>query len=189
MSDIKYLSPGISYYKKESETTLIILPRLTTKQEALLTAWLFCWTICGVFFIWQLFGNYSKEQKLYFVILISFWAYYEYRIGYTWLWKKYGMELFKFDNEAMYYKRSLKKYGKVYKYYYENINNFKADEIKPQTFSSVLENSFWVIGGEKLSFNYLSDRIRVGIQLKSDEIALTERFIKNEIKERKKLSV
>ncbi len=96
------------------------------------------------------------------------------------------MELFKFDNEAIHYKRSLKKYGKVYKFYYENINTLKLAKAKSTSFGAVLENSFWVIGGEKISFQHLSKEIRVGIQLNEEEVILTEKFIKNEINERKK---
>lgn len=185
MSKIEYISTRISYRKHDDVTTLIISPRLQGIQEALLTAWLFCWTACGIIFIWQMFGEYAREQKLYLFIFISFWGYYEYRVGYTWLWKKYGMELIKFDTEAMHYKRSLKKYGKVYKFYYENINSIKPAEIKPNSFGTVLENSFWVIGGEKISFQYLNNEVKIGIQLNEQELTDTIKFIKNEIKQRK----
>ncbi len=74
--DIKFISERVSYHKNEDELTLIITGKIDRAKETLLLTWLLAWSFCGIFIISQLFMEYTREEKLYFIVFISFWAFF-----------------------------------------------------------------------------------------------------------------
>ncbi len=181
MSTVRELSPRITYRRQPGCTTVVISPRLDDTRQWLLTTWIMAWTFCGIAMATQLFADHPRETKLALVVFLTFWAYYEYRIGYVWLWRRRGVELLKLEDGRLTYKRSLRTYGKAYDFYYDNIHNWKKTERK--TVTSVLENSFWVIGGERLSFDYQNRALRFGVQLTDQEADKLEKFLRREIED------
>lgn len=177
MSDVKNISERISYKKHPDFITLVISPRLEEKKQLLLSFWFFAWTFCGLVFISQLFFAKTQEFIISLIVMISFWAYYEYRIGYVWMWRRKGVELIKLEDGKMTYKRSLRSMGKAYDFYVDNIRNFGFVEIKPTSFGAVMSNSFWVIGGERLRFEYQNKEVKIGIQLSDEEADKLRRFL------------
>lgn len=168
MGAVRKISERISYKKHEGYTTVVISPRLEEKKQFLLTFWIFAWTFCGLVFISQLFVGHSEKMMFGLMVLIAFWLYYEYRIGYVWMWRRKGMELIKIEEGKLIYKRSLKTYGKAFEFYIDNIRNLGVEEKKP-AFSNVLADSFWVIGGERLRFDYQNKEVKIGVQLSDEE--------------------
>ncbi|HRE75915.1 MAG: hypothetical protein ACK40M_09905 [Flavobacteriales bacterium] len=176
MASIKQISERISYKQHEGFSTVVISPRLDDRKQLLLTFWVFAWTFSGLLFIAQLFLDYPVEMKRMIVAFLVFWLYYEYRIGYVWLWRRKGVELLKIEEGRLIYKRSVRTYGKAYEYYIDNIKEFGLAEIKPG-FSNVLADSFWVIGGERLRFLYQDREVRFGVQLSEEEAEKLRKFL------------
>lgn len=177
MGAIKSISERVSYKKHEGFITVAISPRLDDKKQFLLTFWIFAWTFCGLVFISQLFAGHTEDVFLGMVIMTVFWAYYEYRIGYVWMWRRKGLELIKIEEGKMTYKRSLKSYGKAFEFYIDNISNFGVVPQKAGSIGDVLGNSFWVIGGERLRFDYQGKEIRFGVQLSDEETEKLRKFL------------
>lgn len=178
MSTVKKLSERVSYKDHGSFITIVISPKLDRKRETLLTTWVLAWTVCGIIILSQLFMDYTKEEKLFMVAFLSFWVYYEYRIGYVWLWRKRGVELLKIEDGKLNYKRSIREYGKAHSFFIDNIKEFgKMD--KEESFFKELERSFWVIGGERLGFEYQKKIVKFGVQLNDEETNKLEKFLKS----------
>jgi hypothetical protein len=185
MSAVKQISERVSYKKHGDYVTFVISPRLDEKKQMLLTFWVFSWTFCGLYMIYELiFGNHIRENQLILFVFICFWSYYEYRIGYTWLWKRKGAELIKIDDGKLTYKRSLRIYGKAYTFYLENIKDLGPADKKP--LSSMMANSFWVMGDESLQFDYNNRVVRFGIQLSDDESEKLRKVLAQSIQEEMK---
>lgn len=169
MADIKEISGRLSYKKHpDGAFTMVISPKIQGWEMYLLTFWVFSWTFAGLFVFTQLFAGYDKDTTLFMICFMVFWLYFEYRIGYVWMWRRKGFELIKIEDGKLSYKRSVKKYGKVYDFYLDNIEKF-GKEVMKISYANVLSNSFWVIGGERLRFDYQGKEIKIGVQLDEKE--------------------
>lgn len=185
MGQIKNISERVSYKEHQNYITVVISPRISDSKQMLLTFWIFAWTFCGLAIIAQLFFEYPREFKLTIAVLAVFWLYYEYRIGYVWLWRRKGFELIKIEDGKLTYKRAIKAYGKSYEFYLDNISALKKVEVK-NSLGAEMGNSFWVIGGERLQFEYNKRTVKLGIQLEDEETIKLEKFLKATISGEKK---
>jgi hypothetical protein len=183
---MKVISDRLSVKNHGDYDTIVISTKIDKRLEALMAAWLFCWTLCGAYFIYEFIaGGYERQMKMYIFIMISFWLYFEYRIGKAYLMRRMGMEFLMVKEGKLYIKRAVKNWGKSKDYFLENISNLIVVERKEKAISTVMENSFWVIGGEMLEFEYLGKTIRFGIQLSKEEAEKLKDFILKKIKETK----
>ena len=193
---MKWLSERISYHKHEKYTTVIISSKVESWKESLIFGWLMLWTIIGAAIIYFLVtDNYTsgmlknttkKDLQLYLGVFLVLWAYFEYRVARVYIWRKKGMEYFKFEKERLIIKRAFGKYGKANEYLYDNISELKLIERKEKSFSKVMGSSFWDIGNEAVSFQYFDKQIIFGIQLEEKEAKAFGTFLKEEIKLRKR---
>ncbi len=155
--------------REEGDTLWVnIFPRVPRWQEALLVGWLLAWTGCGVYFMTQLFGDHSRDLKLAIVVLLSFWVYYEYRITYILLWRKFGVERIRVDTEALLIKDEIKSYGKVRRHFLENVRDIALVEEKEKSWGFRMNDMFWDKEEGKLSFRYSGQEIRFGRQLETE---------------------
>lgn len=188
---MKWLSERISYHKHEKYTTVIISSKVESWKESLIFGWLMLWTLIGATIIYFLVtDNYTsgmlanttkKDLQLYLGVFLVLWAYFEYRVGRVYLWRKKGMEYFKFDKERLIIKRAFGKYGKAQEYLYDNISHLKLVERKDKSFAKVMGSSFWDIGNEAISFKYFDKEIIFGIQLEEKEAKSLRDFFSKEI--------
>jgi len=167
---------------KNKVATIIISPKKEPLKGALLFAWLMMWSFCGVYVMIQLFESYSKEEKLYLIIFLLFWVYFEYKAIKAYLWRKLGREMLMIDNHALSIKKAYKNYGKSTQYYLENINGLKLKKVSDRSFSDQIEGSYWSVRGERIAFNYLRKEIKFGIQLSETEARKLYGLISKRIK-------
>lgn len=180
---MKVVSERLSFKDHGDYYTAVISTKIDKKAEALMAAWLFAWTICGAYFIYEyITGDYAREMKVYLIIMIFFWLYFEIKIGKAYLMRRMGMEFLMFKDGKLHIKRAIKDYGKVREYFLDNITNLRKVERKEKAFSTVMENSVWVIGGEMLEFDYLGKTIRLGMRLSPEETNRLYDFIHKQIK-------
>lgn len=193
---MKWLSERISYHKHENYTTLIISSKVESWKESLIFGWLMLWTLIGGIIIYFLAtDNYTssmlentnkKDLQLYLGVFLVLWAYFEYRVGRVYLWRKKGMEYFKFDKDRLIIKRAFGKYGKANEYLYDNISEIKELERKERSFASVMGGSFWDISNETVAFKYFDKQVIFGVQLEEKEAKQLKKFFSDEIKTWKK---
>ena len=87
----------------------------------------------------------------------------------AWAWRKWGKELIKVTPDAIFYKRDIRSYGKAHRYLRSNVKQIKKAEHGRLSFSGSYSNSFWVITGGVVQFQYLKKVISVGIQLEEKD--------------------
>lgn len=179
--DIKYLSERVSYSKPGDKFLVVISGRISKFQLNLLGVWLLGWTFCGVAVFTQLFEDFSREVKLALFIYMVFWMYFEYKIVYAFIWRKWGAELIRVDGDSLKIKKDIKGYGKVRSFLMDNIKNISLVD-NPGTFASTINNSFWSTTGEKICFDYLNKTHYFGIQLNEEEARKLVSKLKSEIR-------
>ncbi len=169
MSAVKYLSPRISYKLTPEFTSIAISAKGERWKETLLMAWVLAWTASGLYFIFQLGADLPRDTKLAIVVLLFFWVYFEFQIGRALFWRLWGVELIRFSEGQLSVKRSIKGYGKRMDYFLDNIAQFEVVERAPRSIVTVMEDSFWVIGGERIAFEHLGRKVGVGLQISTEE--------------------
>jgi hypothetical protein len=193
---MKWLSERISSHRHEDYTTVIVSSKIEKWKESLIFGWLMLWTLMGAGIIYYLVtdsfsesmlqNTTKKDLQLYLGVFLVLWAYFEYRVGRVYWWRKKGMEYFKFEENRLIMKRAFGKYGKAFEYLYGNITDLKIIERKQKSFSKVMGSAFWDIGNEALSFEYQGRQIIFGIQLEPQEAKILKMFFRDELKKKLK---
>ncbi len=169
MSNVKYLSSRISYQQKGDALSIVITGKVERWKETALVTWVLAWTGCGIYFMYQLGQDLPGETKMGIFIMLFFWLYFEFRVGRALLWRLWGFEQIRFTPGQMSIKRNIKGYGKRVDYFLQNIGTFKKVETSERSIMSSMEESFWVVGGERIYFEHLEKKIGVGMQLSPEE--------------------
>ena len=162
--------------------TIRIAPKMSRLQETLFMTWLSAWTFCGLAVIFALISAKNKEEAIGYLIFLAFWGFFEFKITRVYLWKKKGGENLKIDQKSVFFKNTIRKNGFEHEFQFEHIKNFKTLENNKQSFLQSLDNSFWVIGGHRLEFEYHKKKIQFGVQLNDIDTRNLYRYIQDGIK-------
>jgi hypothetical protein len=169
---MKVIGERVSILKKDDLLSIVILPGGDKKKLTVMFLWLMAWTVCGVIVMVNYFKLTDQNSKLFVVIYLSFWAYYEYKIARIFIWRKFGKEKIWIKDGVFHYQKEIKGRGKINTYDLLLINDLKMIESSIANFSDFINQSFWVKGGERLEISCQSELIRFGLQLTDKEAAL-----------------
>jgi hypothetical protein len=64
---------------------------------------------------------------------------------------------------------AINKKGKIQEFNLDLISSLQLIELKPTRFSDIVNQSFWVKGGERIEFSSQAKRIRLGLQITDNE--------------------
>ncbi|MEN9638403.1 MAG: hypothetical protein RLZZ262_271 [Bacteroidota bacterium] len=165
----KFIGKRIKVTRTAQLLQLQINQKLERWQEALLIAWMAAWTFCGGVFIYEFFKAYANQANFSFRLSMGFcvvlWFFIWWRTGKVLLWRLIGSEVITFTTGKMTIQNAFGKWGRTESFGFENI--FKLGLVKqdPTSFLGFLDNSFWIMGGERVGFNYAGTKIRLGKQL------------------------
>lgn len=160
-----YIGKRISIKRSEKETSIVILSTVDKAKKRLLFTWFALWTICGLIVAVYYFFLKDQQTRVAVIVWLGFWAYFEYKTLMAVRWRSSGMEKIKLKERKMFYKRDVGGKGKVKVYEFDFMKDFKVLESKDNSFFENLNNSYWVIAGEKLSFDYYGKETKIGLQL------------------------
>ncbi|MDZ4750354.1 MAG: hypothetical protein SGI87_01980 [Flavobacteriales bacterium] len=174
--------------REKKKLTFIIHQKIERWQEALLVAWFAAWAYCGMVFTYYLITTTSSSEKFMFGICVAVWLYFFIRIGIVILWRLGGREIITVLPGEIHIKNAFWKRGKNQIFLMPNI--FKLGLIKksPTNFFAFLDQSFWVLGGERIGFSYSGRRLQFGKQLSENDAAKLTRMVEHAISEFGKIS-
>ncbi|MES2284454.1 MAG: hypothetical protein V4547_02115 [Bacteroidota bacterium] len=176
---MEYIGKRISIKRTENELSIVILSLINKLKNRLLFLWFILWSISGIIVLSQYFIMPDPNTKTAIIVWMGFWAYFEYKIFHAYLWRKSGKEKIKINDTKFLYKRDVSGRGKIKTYETDFIKDLRLIEPKENSFTENLNNSYWVIGGEKLAFDYYGKEIKFGLQLDEvDAKALLKLIIK-----------
>lgn len=161
----KFIGKRISLQRTKNELVITINQQIERWQEAMLMAWLAAWTFCGVIFWTYLLTTENNSERLFFIIITSLWTYFFVRILKVFLWRIGGKEIIKMRKGEVTIQNTYWNRGKINTYFTRNI--FKLGLIKknPNSFFNFMEDSFWIIGADKIGFSYSGTKIQFAKQL------------------------
>jgi hypothetical protein len=179
---MEYIGKRISIKRSENNTTSIVILSTADKLKKIaLLIWFFLWTVSGIIIFSQYFVMPDKQTKVAIIVWLGFWGYFEYKIFKAVMWRSYGMEKIKLQERKLFYKRAVGGKGKVNVYDFDFIKDIRVAEIKENSFMENLNNSYWVIAGEKIIFDYYGKEIKLGLQLEEADSKALLKLIKNKL--------
>ncbi len=183
---MKLIGDRISIKSSADRTTAVIGTRIQSWKESLLAGWIVCWLICIVVINYYIFQTDSNQEIIFLFAITLFMLYYAYRIIKVYAWRKWGMEYLKISDEAITYKRSIRGYGKARVFPLSDVKKVSIITKEDGSFAKVLEESFWVMGGERISFEYDEKQVRIGMQLSDKDAKEFGNWLNDLVKKRKR---
>lgn len=174
---MKILGDRISILEKEDVLSIVILSTADKKKLMLLFLWLLAWSVCGVIVLANYFALTDQKAKLFVIIYLSFWAYFEFNIVKVFLWKRSGKEKIWIQTGKLYYQREISGRGKIKEYDAHLLSKPEIIELSKTSFTDSINQSFWVKGGERLKFESQGKEVRLAMQVSDEEV----RVIQSEI--------
>ena len=184
-SEPKFIGKRIKITRSKDYITVEISQSIERLQEALLFAWLLAWAFCGSVFLYYAFNSQVKSEQLFFIIASSLWLFFFVRIFKVLLWRRMGKEILRLERGQMTLQNAIGNRGKQETFRYSNI--FKLGLIKrdPTSFLAFLDDSFWIIGGERVGFSHSGQKVRLGKQLQVKDAELLIRVIESAMRDLK----
>ncbi len=161
----------ITYTVDAGNLEVKISGKIPKWQETLLFVWVLAWSLCGLFIVQYLFGDWPQDQKVFLLVYFAFWAYFEYKAIHSYLWRKFGFESIQVVQGELFLKNDLLGKGKRTKYFTQNIKEFGWITADKKSFGRVYFSSFWMVGGETIGFSHLGKKVAFGMQLEEREAA------------------
>lgn len=183
---MEFISDRISVERQEDALSVVIEAKLTDKNRWLLLGWLALWTVCGMFFLWELFRSEDRELKVPLFVLLGFWVYYEFRVLRTFLWRSKGFELWRLRDGELTIKNSLYRFGKANRYFVANIKRFGPLNMDKTSWKWQMSDSFWTRGAEQLGFEYHDKKVAFGRGLTEEEAKKLAYLLTGELKRERK---
>src|SRR2546430_8058303 len=143
MKNIETIGKRISVMKDDDFTSFVILPTDATWKLYLLFTWLFLWTVSGFVVLANYFTLTNTNIKLVVIMWMGFWAYFEFKIGKAFLFRKYGKEKIWIKGGKLHYWRDIAGRGKKQEFEKELVKDLQLIEKKKSDFFAFMNESFW----------------------------------------------
>jgi hypothetical protein len=183
MENIQAIGKRSSILIKDKVFSLVILPTDDKKKVNLLFMWLLAWSVSGVIVIGNYFTLKQESAKLFIIIWLAFWAYFEYKIVRVYMWKRFGKEKLWVKNGFLHYQQDINGRGKIQEFDLNLVSEFGLVELTRGSIADTFSQTFWVKGGERIEFNCQTKVVKVGMQLSDDEAikicTALNKFLKN----------
>ncbi|MBA3970926.1 MAG: hypothetical protein H0X46_02060 [Bacteroidetes bacterium] len=178
---MEYIGKRISIKRTDGQVSIVILSTSDKVKKRILFIWFILWSLCGIIVLTQYFLIQDPDTKVAVIVWLGFWGYFEYKSFRALMWRFYGMEKIRIKDRKLSYKKDVAGKGKVKVYELDFIKDFSVVEKKDDSFFENLNSSYWVIAGEKLTFDYYGKEIKLGIQLDEADAKALHKLIKNKI--------
>ncbi len=182
-SEPKFIGKRIKVRRGRESLEVEITQQVQRWQETLLLAWLAAWTFCGVVFVYYAISTQVESERIFFIIASSLWLFFFVRILKVFLWRKVGKEILHFSDGKLRMKNSFGLWGRTEEFNYPHIMKLGLITKDPTSFLAFLDDSFWIIAGDRVGFNYNGQKIRLGKQLSVKDAELLVRVMESALKE------
>ncbi len=182
MENIQTIGKRSSILIKDQVFSLVILPTEDKKKVNLMFLWLLAWSVSGVIVIANYFTLQQESAKLFIIVWLGFWAYFEFQIVRVYMWKRFGKEKLWIKNGTLFYQQDINGKGKIREYDVNLVSNFELVELTRGSIADTFSQTFWVKGGERIEFTCQANKIRFGMQLEDEDakkiITALKKFLK-----------
>lgn len=167
----------ITYAWHPDALTVIITQQIPKRQRLMLEAWFGAWLVAGAGFAQAWRMATTADERMFFMICIAFWTYFALRVGKVVLWRRTGREMIRVSADGVSIKNAFGTFGRAQFFLKDNIKRLEVVRRDKTKFLHTLDQSFWIIGGDALTFQYLRKSIVFGKQLPEREAGALAKVI------------
>ena len=173
----------IEYIEENNELTILIYPLYDKRKQNMLTTWLVLFSLCGLAIISQFFYDYPSSTKLFFVVYLIFWLFFEFKVIYAIRWRKFGKEVITIDKESIYLTKKIGERGVTERYDLSAIDAIEALKHKGKLVYE-MSSSYWNSNHYTLCVNINKQQIPFGIDLNGQQAKKLIKTLKETVKNR-----
>ncbi len=184
---MEYLSERVSLDRNSERTSVVISPRLPRNRQTLLLTWVLAWTFCGIYILYERTQLPPGDPvRQYLLAFLAFWAYFEIRVVRALLWRLKGFELWRIKDGQFTIKDSILGFGGANNYFIVNIQKLGLITIDETSWKWQMNESLWVVGGERIGFEHMGKKVVLGKGLTDEEANELLPVLKHALKEARK---
>ena len=167
---MKWIGNRVSYKDHKDFFTMIISSKIDHWKMLLMLIWLLIWFSCGlVIIVYLFFTDELSDRKIYFYTFLVFWTYFLYKVVRVLIWRRFGIEFIRIDEDKFSVKKSLWGYGRAKEFITSNIKKIKLATLDEKSFSKVFNDSFWIVGQGTIIINALEKEYNFGSQISKED--------------------
>jgi len=187
-SEPKFIGQRIRVVRKKDLIEIRIAQNIERWQEALMLGWLLGWAFCGAVFIYYMITAISNFDRIFFVVATAMWLFFFIRIFKVFLWRKGGEEVIHLEPAKLTLQNAFWNRGRKEVFPMHQIFKLGLITRSSTSFLAFLDDSFWIMGGERIGFNFSGQRIQLGKQLALRDAELLVRVLESGIRDFSKKS-
>ena len=166
---MEFISERVSMEQRADGLSVVISARLSRAKETLLVSWVLAWSVCGILIAVEMASLPAGRMRTYLIVFLVFWAWVAVRIGRATLWRLKGFELWRIKDGRLTVKDSILGFGRANDYFVEIISRFGPLAIDESSWKWQLNDSFWVMGAERIGFECAGKKVAIGKGLTREE--------------------
>lgn len=140
--------------------------QIPSAQMMMLTLWLVAWMALEVLVLTFWTQEPSEGNAwLGYAIYSAFWAFFAFRIGKVWMWRRVGREVLVVDRKGISIANAFGERGLPDFFAHSTYSMPTRIEANPQQILQTFEKAFWSMGGETLQFSSGKRTMVLGKQL------------------------
>ena len=156
----------IAFTQNDGELRVDIHQQIPSTQMMLLTLWLIAWVALEILVVY--FWTQEPTQGnawLGYAIYSAFWAFFAFRIGKVWIWRRVGREVLVLDSKGISIAMAFGERGLPDFFAHGTYKMPARIEANPQQILQTFERAFWSMGGETIQFSSGKRTLVLGKQL------------------------
>lgn len=150
---MKKIGKRITIEEHSDAITIVIDQKIPKGQQLALEMWIGAWVGLGGLISYGAI-TFSGNDRTAFLVSLAFWGFFFVRIFKVAVWRRIGNEIIRITPTHLMIKNAFKKRGKDKFYKIKEVGKFEAEEENLRSFMQQLDQSFWIIGGDKIQFKY-----------------------------------
>ncbi|NUM51793.1 MAG: hypothetical protein HUU48_11840 [Flavobacteriales bacterium] len=183
------VSKRIDIVRCEESTEIIIKAYFNEVKQKMFFAWIALWTLSGLLIFSQFFLNYTQKEKVFFIVWMAFWVYFEFKALQTYRWRKLGEEHIRINKKEITIARNIANKGIPATFKLNGCKNFRLYKKEEKgMFTEIMSSSYWVIGGETIVFDYYGSLVPFAMNISEADALLLAGILKHDAKKFLQLS-
>ena len=139
---MKWIGNRVSYEDHKDFLTMKISSKTDYWKMLVMLIWFLIWFSCGLVIFYFLFSLKKYKTKNLFLYFLFFWTYYLYKVIRVLIWRRFGIEFIRIDQDKFSVKKSLWGYGKAKEFITKNVEKIKLAPLEEKSFLKFLTIRF-----------------------------------------------
>ncbi len=183
---MEFIGKRISWLRKEDELSIVISSAPSKGQAYYWLVWCLLWTLCGGIVLSYYFRETDENRKIFFIVFMAFWLYFEFRSVYKLFWKWRGREVIKVRSDAVFVGKRIFGKGKALRFTYNGIQELKKIVASKTSPLNIIKSTDFFASTNRISLQYFGKEYSFGNELSDEDTGELFALIKREIRKIKK---